>query len=68
MPQIRNQNVIVDDFFDMLHPNMMDFTFENIKKFINTPFLLRSKQAKMSNSWGNKPMLVLKGIVCHLID
>lgn len=61
MPGIRTQAAIVSDFFELLHPHSMDFQFANISKFINTPFVLKTKADKMMSNWGKKPMIILKG-------
>ena len=61
MPQIRSTNAKMNIFFDLLHPHSVDFTYDNVKKFINTPFVVRTKPAKMVNTWGKKPMVVFRG-------
>lgn len=68
MPGIRSLLARGDFYFDLLHPPQVDFTFENIKKFINTPFVVRCKKAKMKKDWGFRPLLILRGQMVPLKD
>ncbi|CAH1781642.1 unnamed protein product [Owenia fusiformis] len=66
MPEIRDTGASISTFFKQIYPHHMDFTFENIKKYINTPFHMETKHAKMNDKWGNKPMVILRGQMVHL--
>ena len=61
MPTIKSASARATAFFDLLHPHSMDFSFDNIRRFINTPFVLKTKSAKMVATWGRKPMVILRG-------
>ena len=61
MPTIRSPSMKVTAYLDLLHPHSVDFTFDNVTKFVNTPFVLKTKKEKMAKTWGDKPMLILRG-------
>ena len=61
MPTIRGALMKINAYFELLHPHSVDLSFENVTKFVNTPFVLKTKKEKMARTWGTKPMLILRG-------
>lgn len=61
MPDIRNPS-IVTEYFEIQYPHSVDLSFENVKKFINTPFVLKLRADKMNKTWVKaRPLLEVKG-------
>lgn len=62
MPLIRSARTAdVNSFFQLIYPRHTDFTYENIKKFIMSPFAVEFKREKLAKEWKKRPLLVLKG-------
>ena len=67
MPSIRNRSAEMKDFFRMKYPRFTEMTFENLKKFIMTPFILELRKERMSKDWTKRPPLLIKGIIYSII-
>ncbi|XP_069755199.1 guanylate cyclase soluble subunit beta-2-like [Narcine bancroftii] len=60
VPGLRTVDIQLDAYFSIVHPEVT-FKISTIQKFINSPFLLRTKQEMMPESWKHRPMLYLRG-------
>ncbi|XP_059845309.1 guanylate cyclase soluble subunit beta-2-like [Hypanus sabinus] len=60
VPGLATMDIQLDAYFTIVHP-AVTFNISTIRKFINSPFLLRTKQAMMLESWKHCPMLELRG-------
>lgn len=62
MPNIRNRHATVTNYFTLRYPNCVDLSFENIKRFVQSPFVLEMKKDEMEKDWTEKPPIQIKGI------
>ncbi|XP_078693469.1 guanylate cyclase soluble subunit beta-2-like isoform X1 [Branchiostoma floridae x Branchiostoma belcheri] len=60
VPGIQTINIKVNDYFELIHPEI-PLSFEQIKKFINSQFILEAKRLMMPAAWGGRPTLQLRG-------
>ncbi|CAH1244445.1 GUCY1B3 [Branchiostoma lanceolatum] len=60
VPGIQTINIKVNDYFELIHPEI-PLSFEQIKKFINSQFILEAKRLMMPTAWGGRPTLQLRG-------
>ncbi|KAK3604651.1 hypothetical protein CHS0354_007194 [Potamilus streckersoni] len=60
MPTIRNRLAFVTDYFTLRYPNFVDFTYENIKRFVRTPFILEFNKYKLEKEWADKHSIQVK--------
>ncbi|XP_051874564.1 guanylate cyclase soluble subunit beta-2-like [Pristis pectinata] len=60
VPGLQTMDIQLDAYFTIVHPEVT-FKISSIQKFINSPFLLRTKREMMPESWKHRPMLELRG-------
>lgn len=61
VPGLQTMDIRVDDYFSTVHPEVT-LTIPNVRKFINSQFVLRTKREMMPEAWKQRPMLELRGI------
>lgn len=62
MPSIRSRMAHIADFFTMRYPKFTDFTFDNIKRFIMSPYVLEMKKERLAKDFINHHPFALKGV------
>ncbi|XP_053316985.1 guanylate cyclase soluble subunit beta-2-like [Spea bombifrons] len=60
VPGIQIMGIRLDQYFSTVHPEVT-LTISNIRKFINSQFVFRTKREMMPESWKHRPMLELRG-------
>ncbi|XP_072264022.1 guanylate cyclase soluble subunit beta-2-like [Pyxicephalus adspersus] len=60
VPGLQTMDIRVDEYFSTVHPEVT-LTIPNVRKFINSQFVLRTKREMMPESWRQRPMLELRG-------
>lgn len=61
MPSIRNRSSEMKDYFLLRYPRCTDLTFDNIQRFIRSPFILEMRRERMQKTWTKRPPLLIKG-------
>ncbi|XP_063298577.1 guanylate cyclase soluble subunit beta-2-like [Pelobates fuscus] len=60
VPGIQIMGIRLDQYFNTVHPEVT-LTISNVRKFINSQFVFRTRREMMPESWKNRPMLELRG-------
>ncbi|XP_042190318.1 guanylate cyclase soluble subunit beta-2-like [Callorhinchus milii] len=60
VPGLQTMNVQIDNYFTVTHPEVT-FTISSIRKFINSPFVLKTRREMMPGFSKTTPMLELRG-------
>lgn len=61
IPSIRNQNIPVTTFFEIVYPTSVQMTYENLRKHSLCPFVLEIIRDQLIREWRQVPALCLKG-------
>lgn len=61
MPSIRNRNIPITTFMEIVYPTAVAMTFENLKKHSLCPFVLELIKTELVSEWRQLPALHLKG-------
>ncbi|XP_062600671.1 guanylate cyclase soluble subunit beta-2-like [Saccostrea cucullata] len=68
MPSIRIRSSEMKDYFLLRYPRCTDLTYDNIQRFIRSPFILELRRERMQKTWTKRPPLLIKGQMFHLRD
>ncbi|KAM4694359.1 guanylate cyclase soluble subunit beta-2-like [Discoglossus pictus] len=60
VPGLQTMGIRLDQYFSTMHPEVT-LTISNVRKFINSQFVFRTKREMMPESWKHRPMLELRG-------
>ncbi|XP_075058041.1 guanylate cyclase soluble subunit beta-2-like [Mixophyes fleayi] len=60
VPGLQTMGIRLDQYFSTVHPEVT-LTISNVRKFINSQFVFRTKREMMPESWKQRPMLELRG-------
>ncbi|KAM4771137.1 guanylate cyclase soluble subunit beta-2-like [Rhinophrynus dorsalis] len=60
VPGLQTMSIRLDQYFSTVHPEVT-LTISNVRKFINSQFVFRTKREMMPESWRHRPMLELRG-------
>ncbi|KAM3932211.1 guanylate cyclase soluble subunit beta-2-like [Leptodactylus fuscus] len=60
VPGLQTMGIRLDQYFSTVHPEVT-LTISNVRKFINSQFVFRTKREMMPESWRERPMLELRG-------
>uniref|UniRef100_A0A672I5Y9 guanylate cyclase n=1 Tax=Salarias fasciatus TaxID=181472 RepID=A0A672I5Y9_SALFA len=60
VPGLQTMNIHLDQYFSIVHPEVT-FTISSIRKFINSHFVLQTRQDMMPEAWRDRPVLQLRG-------
>ncbi|XP_023416205.2 guanylate cyclase soluble subunit beta-2-like [Cavia porcellus] len=60
VPGLQIQKIQLDEYFSIIHPQVT-FNIASICKFINSQFVLKTRNKVMPEAWKNQPTLKLRG-------